>query len=96
MVVHVLFSVPAPSERLAVLPHIRASAFGPRDPRKPASLSRVSPFTWFAGRQRFPGHKAQPVDACKHASPKVSAMKAATTDDGKSLLTDLSDCVHGT
>ena len=93
MVVHVLFSVPAPRERLAVLPHIRASAFGSRDPRKPASLSRVSPFTWLAGRQRFPGHKAQPVDACKHASPKAAA---AATHDGKSLLTDLSDSVHGT
>ena len=78
------------------VPHIRASAFDPRDPRKPASTSRVSPFTWLAGRPRFPRHKAQRVDACKHASPKVSAMKAAATHDGKSLLTNLSDCVHGT
>jgi len=60
------------------------------------TISLVSPFTWLAGRQRFPGHKAQPVDACKHARPKVSAVKTAATDDGKSLLTDLSDCVHGT
>jgi hypothetical protein len=29
-------------------------------------------------------------------SAKVSAMKAAATDDDKSLLTDLSVCVHGT
>jgi hypothetical protein len=74
MVGHVsLYQLPANACIAAcrVASFIRASAFGPRDPRKPASTSRVSPFTWLAGRQRFPGHKAQPVDACKHASPKV-------------------------
>jgi hypothetical protein len=34
-----------PSSRPRALPHIRASAFGPRDPRKPASTSKVDGHT---------------------------------------------------
>jgi hypothetical protein len=58
------------------------SAFGPRDPQKPASTSREPLYGSRAGS--------------KHARPEVLAMKTAATDDGKRLLTDLSDCVHGT